>query len=172
MEVLDMALAIIRLEEGFRPRPYLDSEGFWTVGYGTKIGWADMVNALDVMKMNGEQPPLFDKKLLMVMSIERVKVDYAKLKPQSFFCDLNKERQAVLLSMVYQLGYAGLMGFERMRKALKRGEFNEAAKEALDSKWARQTPARALRAANAIRLGVVNLQTNEDWLRSHEANGV
>lgn len=62
-------------------------------------------------------------------------------------------RKRALINMAYQLGVGGLMGFKRMLWACQHGRYKEAAEEALDSKWAKQTPARARRIANMLVAG-------------------
>jgi lysozyme len=66
---------------------------------------------------------------------------------------LSEARQLVLLSMAYQMGVRGLLGFAKMIAALQRGDFAEAADEMLASVWATQTPARAQRLAEMVRQG-------------------
>ena len=41
------------------------------------------------------------------------------------------------------MGFAGVSKFKMMIKALKEKDFTEAAKQMLDSRWAKQTPSRA-----------------------------
>lgn len=60
-------------------------------------------------------------------------------------------RMRALANMCFQLGWPRLAGFKKMLAALERGDTEEAAKQALDSKWARQTPERAERVAAMIR---------------------
>ena len=52
--------------------------------------------------------------------------------------------------MAYQLGVNGVGNFSKMLNALESGDRETAAIEALDSKWATQTPERAERVANMI----------------------
>ena len=52
-----------------------------------------------------------------------------------------------LREMAYQMGVPRVMGFKRMLAALERKDWQRAADEALDSRWAEQTPARAQRVA-------------------------
>ena len=71
-----------------------------------------------------------------------------------FWPKLTDDRRRVLANMGYQLGVAGLMGFSRMLLALARGNYEAAAREMLDSKWAkRDTPERARRLAERMRRG-------------------
>ena len=51
--------------------------------------------------------------------------------------------QITLLLMEFNLGLPRLRGFRKMRAALHRHDFEEAATEAQDSKWAHQTGHRA-----------------------------
>lgn len=62
-------------------------------------------------------------------------------------------RQAALISMRYQLGQAGFLGFKKMISAVKREDWEEAADECLDSRAAFQTPERFHRNSHALRTG-------------------
>ena len=53
--------------------------------------------------------------------------------------------------MGFQLGIGGLLGFRKMWAALERSDYAQAAEEALDSRWAEQTPNRAQEVAEWIR---------------------
>lgn len=65
---------------------------------------------------------------------------------------LPTDLRVALGNMAYQLGSAGVFRFRRMMLALKDGDYQEAAREALDSKWAKtDSPARAKRVAALIR---------------------
>ena len=75
-----------------------------------------------------------------------------------------ESRQAVLVSMAYQMGVSGLSGFRNTLKAVADGQWADAAKGMLDSKWARQTPARANRHANQMLSGV--------WAKGYGNGGI
>jgi lysozyme len=64
--------------------------------------------------------------------------------------DQPEEIQRALGNMAYQLGISGLLKFSKMLEALKNGQRELASIEALDSSWAKQTPARAKRVAKLI----------------------
>ena len=66
---------------------------------------------------------------------------------------LGSARAAVLLDMAFNLGLSGLLGFRRMLAAARRGSFDEAADEMLDSRWAGQTGSRARELAAMMRTG-------------------
>ncbi|WP_376787674.1 hypothetical protein [Klebsiella aerogenes] len=66
---------------------------------------------------------------------------------------IDEVRRAALVNMVFQLGATGVLGFKKMLQYLNNREYSLAADEALDSKWAVQTPARAKRVTEVIRNG-------------------
>lgn len=62
---------------------------------------------------------------------------------------LSDIRQRALLNMAWQLGVSGLLGFPKMLGALQAGNWREAYRQALDSKWAKvDTPERAQKVAS------------------------
>jgi lysozyme len=62
-------------------------------------------------------------------------------------------RKGVLLNMSFQLGVEGLLKFERALGLIEVGPYDLAAHAMLQSKWAKQTPARAMRMAEQMRGG-------------------
>mgnify|MGYP001101913895 FL=1 len=64
---------------------------------------------------------------------------------------LDNQRKEVLVELAFQMGLPNLLKFKRMLAAMKDGEFEKAAAELLDSKYAGQTPARSERYAKRIR---------------------
>jgi lysozyme len=70
-----------------------------------------------------------------------------------WFQNLDDARKGVLLNMAFQLGTAGLLGFKTTLGMVERGEYEEAALQMLESKWATQTPERAKRLAQQMRSG-------------------
>lgn len=68
--------------------------------------------------------------------------------------ELDMPRQAVLLNMAFQMGVAGLCGFAKALHAVEAGRWDEAARQMLDSKWARDdSPARAAELAAQMSSG-------------------
>lgn len=64
---------------------------------------------------------------------------------------LEKEANEIILEMVFQLGKTGVSKFKKMWEALSGQNYNKAADEMLDSKWAKQTPDRAKHLAEIMR---------------------
>ena len=67
--------------------------------------------------------------------------------------DFSPSRKSALLSMAFNLGAPRLCQFVKLRSALIAGDFDTAAAEALDSKWARQVGGRADEIAALIAKG-------------------
>ena len=55
--------------------------------------------------------------------------------------------------MAFNLGYAGLLQFRQMWSALERHDYDEAARQMLDSRWAQQVGRRATELAAMMRTG-------------------
>ena len=127
-------LEAVKLSEGFRDRVYKDTLGIDTIGYGFAI--KDLVIDKDVAEM------ILIRKLDAL--IERVNKRFAFVK------DLPEAGQEVIYEMCYQLGVTGVSKFKKTLLYLENHEFKMAAKEMLDSKWARQTSNRANRLSDII----------------------
>lgn len=121
---------LVKLHEGFRASPYLDTRGVSTVGYGQRV---------DEMVLT--------ERAAAEMLEKRIDEDRAALSEFPWFLDLSEVRRAVLLDMAYQLGVEGLLKFTRMIFALRVGDFKGARTEMLSSEWATQTPQRAAQLA-------------------------
>ena len=121
---VDGVLATIQAEEGFRGDPYRDTEGALTVGYGTKLPLSEAeATYLARARLHGKQDALVDA--------------------EPWTGGLPLQTREALLNMAYQMGVNGLERFADMLSALQDGDCDSAKAEALDSEWARQTPARA-----------------------------
>jgi lysozyme len=124
-------------DEGEVLHAYEDSEGFLTIGIGRLID-----------KRRGGGLSRTEARYLLDNDIQRVVASLDRSLP--WWNNLPESQQQGLANMAFQLGVNGLLGFQRMLAALKRGEYAEARREALDSRWARQTPNRARRVADQI----------------------
>ena len=124
--------------EGIVPHAYQDHLGFWTIGVGRLI---------DKDRGGGLSPDEIE--YLLNNDIERV--HYQLTKRIAFWDRLTSSQQQALCNMAFQLGVNGLLGFRRMLHALELGNKAMAEAEALDSKWARQTPNRAREVAAMLK---------------------
>lgn len=134
-------------DEGREPMMYLDSEGIETIG----VGWN--------LKHNPLPEDVIDR--LLDEGIEQAEEALDKIEPR--WRDTSKvtqARQRALLNLAFNLGQTRLAGFKKMWEsignAITTGNaswWDEAAKHALDSKWATQVGPRAQRIAAMFRTG-------------------
>ena len=64
---------------------------------------------------------------------------------------VNHTAKEVLIEMVFQLGIGGVGKFKKMWEALGREDYLLASTEMLDSRWAKQTPARCGKLSGKMR---------------------
>ena len=128
-------LESIKRHEGFVEHVYDDSLGIPTIGYGFAI--KDLVL----------QEDLCDEILLRKLRI----LGRSVMGKFPFFDSLPSECKSVLMEMCYQLGVTGVSKFKKALKAMEDGDWEKAADEMLDSKWAKQTPGRAKEMSDIIR---------------------
>ena len=134
---------VIAFEEGFRAKPYKDSLGYPTIGYGIKL--ANKNANIDNFECEIPEPVA---KLWLEDHASKEEVKLCKF---SWFIDQPKDIQDILISMSYQLGIHGLLKFKKMINALSSNDMETAAFEALDSKWAiSDSPKRAKRHARVL----------------------
>lgn len=140
MTLLEDLRADIEREEGRVRHVYQDHLGFWTIGLGFLV---------DERKGGG----LYDEEINFIRDNRITKLT-RELNDRMPGYRLYPEiiRRALFL-MAYQMGVSGLLGFKQMLAAIDAEDYQAAATHALDSRWARQTAARAQRVAALIREG-------------------
>ena len=126
-----MLIDDIKQEEGFKGIVYKCTEGFDTIGYGTRL-------------------PLSEKEAEMILEY-RLNILKGNLSDSLYMLDIDKKAWDILYNMVYQMGVKGVLNFKNMIKALEAKDYKRAGDEMLDSKWAKQTPARANRLSKAMK---------------------
>lgn len=131
----------IKLDEGCVLHGYRDTLGYLTIGYGRLID-----------KKKGGGISHEEAELLLHNDIDRKLIELrSKL---AWFDKLDDPRKGVLLNMAFQLGVNGLLGFRNTLAKIEAGDYEGAAENMLKSKWATQTPNRAKRMAEQMRIGV------------------
>ena len=132
---------VIGFEEGFRPIPYLCSEGYVTVGFGTKLHTQKDLDPSEFTIVVTREIGL----LLLDRQINISEVGLLRSDVAPTYNKLSEDRKAIIKSMAYQLGLDGLLKFRKMWEALEEDDFLVASSEMMDSRWARQTPSRSSR---------------------------
>lgn len=143
---------LLVIEEGCRNKPYYCKLGYPTIGIGQRIG--------------PKGAPLDQYPIVMPNEVAaiwlncnlRTLAGILKQDPviSAAWVTCNDARQAILLSMAYQMGVDGLRKFRNTLQHIARSNFELAASEMLDSAWASpaQTPERARRHAEQMRTGI------------------
>ena len=70
-----------------------------------------------------------------------------------WYRDLNKPRRDAMINLCFNLGLTRLRGFVKALEAMSRGQYDLAADEFLDSRWADQVGDRAVEVTELIRVG-------------------
>ena len=140
----DATKAWIQKEEGTKHIIYLDHLGNWTCGTGHLLKVGD--------KLSQETCDAF-----FVEDYVNAKADLGTLYAMYSLPPMGLVREAVMLGMLFQMGLTKVRGFKKMLVALMDKNWDRAAEEMLDSKWAKQdTPERAKRAAEMMRTGRIS----------------
>ena len=132
---MDRLLKSVKAHEGYRNKVYLDSLGKRTVGVGhlcVEDHWEDGVAYPEEMLMKVLEDDLKNA----IRGAEELCSDCPVLEDQA---------KEIIVEMVFQLGKTGVSKFRNMWKALGQDppQYDVAATEMLDSRWAKQTPNRA-----------------------------
>lgn len=129
---------LIKKHEGCKFEVYLDTKGVPTGG----VGHAFLVGSeLSLRVVNN----LFDDDFRRVWG-EYDTLNFETLKGDSV-------RQAVVFSMLFNLGLTKFLRFKKTIAAIRRSNWWEASVEMLDSKWAKDVGYRAVVLADMMRTG-------------------
>lgn len=136
---MDLKSQLIEFE-GKVSHAYQDHLGYWTIGVGRLID-----------KAKGGHLTDDEIDYLLENDIRRKRDEVHSALPWSK--GLCEPRQAVLIGMAFQMGLKGLLGFTGTLAAARDERYAEAAEGMRQSKWAKQTPKRALRLAHQMETG-------------------
>ena len=128
----------LRIHEGVRRHVYLCTAGYETIGVGRNIAESGIGLSDDEIDY------------LLENDIKRCKQELISL---SWFPDLDAVRQDAIVNLCFNLGLTRLMGFQNAMGAMAVGDYEKAADEFLDSRWAKQVGQRSLDVAHMIRTG-------------------
>ena len=128
---------MLRKHEGVRSKPYVDTVGKTSIGVGRNlddVGLSD--DEIDLLLRNDTERAF--------KAAERVCLTFGTLTPN---------RQRVLVSMAFNMGQTRLQGFRRMLFAISMENWDEAASQMLDSRWAVQVGNRARELSQMMKEG-------------------
>jgi len=123
--------------EGLELKVYKCTEGIETIGIGR--------NLVDRGVTEEEARYLCNNDIEIV--------EHELLRNFPFVADLDDVRLRVILDMAFNLGISRLRNFKKMWEALEGADYETAAIEMMDSKWARQVKTRAYTLARMMETG-------------------
>jgi len=117
----------LKKHEGFRSKPYRCPAGKLTIGYGRNIEDNGITEA--------------EASFLLVEDVKKCRAECQK--SFAWFEAMDRDRQDVIVELDFNMGLKRLLGFKKMLAACARKDYEAAAREMLDSLWARQVGKRA-----------------------------
>ena len=136
MAVGEMIIKDLKRDESFRSKPYKDTVGKLTIGYGRNLDDVG-ISKREALELLRYDVFIANKELLTF----------------PWYDGLTSCRKRALLNMMYNLGFTRFRKFKKMIAAFERGDYYNAAYEATNSKWATQVGVRASRIEALIRQG-------------------
>ena len=121
--------------EGVKLKPYYCTGGKLTIGVGR--------NLEDVGISRSEAQFMLENDIIRVMKQMDESIPIWR--------DQSPVRQLVLLDMAFNLGVFGLTKFQNTLAFIEAGDYDAAAEEMLNSRWAEQVGARAMNLASAMK---------------------
>ena len=122
----------IKKNEGFRNKPYLDTLGYSTIGYG------HLITNKEKKMLKGK----FSKKFLTELFDKDFKKALFSYKKNFNHKKHSKDIKEVLIEMIFQLGIQNVLKFRKMINSIKKNDYITASEEMFRSKWYLQTPNR------------------------------
>ncbi len=126
----------LKRHEGLKLKPYKCTAGKLTIGYGRNL------DDVGITEIEAED--------LLYHDLKKIKHN---LSLRGFYVALSGARADAIDNMAFNIGISGLFKFKKMIAAIESQDYELAAKEMLDSKWAKQVPNRANELAEQMRTG-------------------
>lgn len=128
-------IELIKKHEGLRLRPYTCSAGKITIGYGRNI------------EDNGISEE--EAELMLCNDVSSIE---SELKNKFYwFSNLSEVRKSAITNMAFNLGMPTFKKFKNTISAIESQDWDQAANEMLNSKWALQVKGRATELAKMVR---------------------
>ena len=157
MITMEETIKRLTFHEGLSLMPYVCPAGYLSIGVGRNL----ITNPLtsEEMKVVGDWTHGITKNaanFLLQNDIRRVYEACKKNIP--CWKILDNERQYALLDMAFNMGIFRLLKFRKMLEDIEIGDYRGAAKECLNSKYAKDVGQRAKRIAKTIEKGVFSYE--------------
>ena len=122
-------------DEGLRLKPYMDTVGKLTIGVGRNLT-DNGITEDEALALLGNDIANAENDLVIQLPL---------------YNHLSEVRQRVLLNMCFNMGINKLMTFRQMLGLIAVERYDKAADAGLDSLWAKQVGARAVRLMESLR---------------------
>lgn len=129
----------VKRQEGLSLTVYQDTLGNWTVGYGHTPAF------------QGQTITQAEADTLLLRDLNEAQTSLLTSLPWCF--SLSVPRYCVLWNMTFNMGIGHLLEFRLMLAAVRNGNYEEAAKQMLNSLWAQQVKGRAVELAEQMKTG-------------------
>jgi lysozyme len=136
VDIVDLEAQLLR-HEGLRLKVYPDTEGVLTIGVGRNLQGRGITREEALYLLRND---VWD----VLQAVQAAFPWAAQLTPT---------RQQVLCNMAFNLGLPRLKQFRKMLTACERGEYDTAARQMMNSLWAKQVGQRAVELAQMMRNG-------------------
>lgn len=131
----EIAKQMLRLHEGLRLKPYEDTTGHLTIGYGRNLD------------SNG----ISEEEAEYLFNNDVNRVDAELTQTFEWYNSLSVVRKAVIIDMTFNLGIRGLSRFKKTISYIESKEYEKASIEMLDSLWAKQVGRRAIKLSQMMK---------------------
>ena len=138
--------------EGMSLMPYKCIAGKLTIGVGHNLDDSPLTSE-ERRALGDYMHGITKNGAMMLLRNDIVRAYNEAKKIFKGFDELSLDRQYALVDMCFQLGGKGVRKFRIMRWAIENKDFEGASKACLNSLYAKQTPKRASKIAEVIRIG-------------------
>lgn len=135
-DAMAIAAPMVRKHEGLRLKPYRCTAGKLTIGYGRNLDDVGITER--------------EADILLSADLADAHDDLVNF---SWWAGLSPQRKAAMIDMRFNLGPGRFRGFRKMLGALSDGDYDAAARELLESRYAQQVGQRAETLAELIECG-------------------
>ena len=133
---VDKLIKQLKKHEGLELKPYKCTSNKLTIGIGRNL------EDVGISEIEAEYLLMNDLDTYMTAA-----------KTYGWYNGLNDARKAVIVSMLFNMGQTNFNKFLKMKQALDVGDYPEAAKQMLDSRWAKQVKGRAVELSKQMETG-------------------
>ena len=133
---VDKLIKQLKKHEGLELKPYKCTSNKLTIGIGRNL------EDVGISEIEAEYLLMNDLDTYMTAA-----------KTYDWYNGLNDARKAVIVSMLFNMGQTNFNKFLKMKQALSVGDYPEAAKQMLSSKWAKQVKGRAVELSKQMETG-------------------